>query len=103
MVDLNYLKGLVEILSTSGVTSYRDGAIRLEFAKDGKGFNVVSPKADGAVPSVQEFPIDESILPPDLRHDEIMKQDNILFYSTIDGPPGVVEDPTMPLTGEVPL
>lgn len=101
MVDLTYLKGLVEILSTNGVKSYRDGAVQLEFTMDGKGFNVVSPKEVGAVPP-EMVPVDETLLPPDLRHDEIMKQDTVLFYSAPGGAPGV-DDDTMPLTGDVPL
>lgn len=100
MVDLVYLENLLKLLDKTDVSLFRDGALQLEFSKDGKKIN---HQDMGTVPidtkdHIIEAPIDESKIPIDLRTDEIMKEDNILFYSS-GGPPNT-EDSSMPLTGE---
>lgn len=81
MVDLTYLKSLVELAKSQGLVSFKMGQIEFTIGQDLKEI-------------AAQVKAEESKLPPDLRADDLMNHDKVLHWSS-EGP----DDP-MPLTGE---
>lgn len=93
MVDIQYLERLLILLKQNGVTSYRDGAFELKLMDE--GHQTISPKVLPDAKDLSSVSL-ESELPPDLRADELMKQDNILMWSS----PVDVQGEPIALTGD---
>lgn len=77
MVDLTYLKNLIHVLKDSNCSNFKIDGLELSFT------NQPSPLIQ-PISVVQEVPIKEEELPPDLRADELMKEDAILNWSSPD-------------------
>ncbi len=92
MTDLTYLKGLIELAKTNEVTHIKMPGLEISFGK-------LSPKVEIHAPVPALDPLEglrkqEESLPPDLRADDLMNADKVLFYSSPD------QAGAMPLTGE---
>lgn len=100
MVELNYLKELLPLLAQFNVISLKMAELEISLGKS-KELIQESHTPTGSMSQAQStsdqlINVDESILPPDLRTDNINSFDAVLNWS---GSPTQDEMP-MPLTGE---
>lgn len=117
MLDAHYLKTVLEILKTHRVRHIKMNGLELEFHMEQTGGAIESTSSIESIGTVdphshsehqpdstaliaETIKKQEESLPPDLRADNLMNQDNILNWSSPDQPQ---EQPAMPLTGEAPL
>lgn len=107
MVDLEYLSQLLVLLREQGVSSFKSTGLSLKFHVelnpiDDEEIWLKSSKPEEPKDEVkiQEVPINEEALPPDLRTDNITDYDKILNWS---GSPDLGDQPELPLTGDAPL
>ncbi len=87
------------MLKDSHVQSYKGGGVELLFHVElvpSAGAPLSSPPSSN---QLLEVPIDEKMIPPDLRADVLMDGDKILNWSA----PGAQDDHSIPLTGDTPL
>lgn len=89
-MDTNELSSLIKLLKENNVSEFSQNGLRLVF-------HVEPPKPIETKDHV--IPDDESMLPPDLRTDNITDYDKILNWS---GSPDHQET-EIPLTGDAPL
>lgn len=114
MLDATYLKTVLDILSTHKVKNFKTNGLELSFHVEQEGLlggQSLDSKSsiDGSTPSdpakdstqliADTIKKQEESLPPDLRADNLMNQDNILNWSS----PDQSQEQPMPLTGEQPL
>lgn len=115
MLDAHYLKTVLEILKTHNVKHIKMNGLELEFHVEQTGGAAEPATLDNGgtedphshtehLDSTQiiadTIKKQEESLPPDLRADNLMNQDNILNWSS---PDQSQEQQPMPLTGEAPL
>lgn len=89
MVELDYLKHLLALAKGSGLASLKTGDLELSFHVE------QSPLPSPA--SLQDVPIDEHTLPPDLRSDTLMNMDSVLNWSSpnADAPMPLIEEESL--------
>ena len=87
------LESLLILLSKYGCSRFKKAGLEIEFGSDSP--KSVSAPSPATTNTLQEVPIDEKTLPPDLRADDSMSVDKILLWS---GTPD--HEAPMPLTGE---
>jgi hypothetical protein len=93
-VDIpKHLKDLLPILAAYRVASFEFDGLKLTF-------HVEQVSTLATKDHTIEIPADESMLPPDLRTDNITSADTILHWS---GSPDFGEESQLPLTGDAPL
>lgn len=95
MYDLTYLKGLLDLARSNSVYSIKMTGLEIAFGAT----PIVLEEVQASIPAVD--PLEglrkqEESLPPDLRADDLMNADKVLFYSS----PGHTE--AMPLTSPEP-
>lgn len=82
MIDLSYLKGLIELAKTQGLTHFKMQGLEFAIGQDPQELK-------------KQIEEQESKLPPDLRADDLMNQDKLMFWSGSND-----SQDKLPLTGE---
>lgn len=96
MVELDYLSKLLDILALKGVGSFKYGDLEVTL-KLIEATKVETPVASPQ--EIQNIPISNEELPPDLRTDSITSYDKMLHWSSSPDP----ADEDIPLTGDQPF
>lgn len=88
MVETSYLRELLALVKGSNISSIKTGDLELTF-------HVEQVQVSG--PALQDVPIDEKTLPPDLRSDTLMNMDSVLNWSSpnADAPMPLIEEESL--------
>ena len=97
-MDITQLKDLLAALTAQNVQKFSDGTMRIEFFPSKEIEKTLDAESINNLKSAVKAQEDK--LPPDLRADDLMNGDKVLFWS---GDPGADDGTEMPLAGDVPL